>query len=97
MLGPGLALLSFGIAILAGAIVGVVFIILGRIAPTPAPGSGASTSEGALQEMSDEELPPGRYMPFGPFLTASAVLVALLPGWIMVQVQYFWHWYLHLL
>ena len=97
MLGPGLALLSFGIAIFAGALVGVVIIVLERISPSPAPADADSASEGALRETSDDELPPGRYMPFGPFLTASAVLLALLPDWVMLQAHHFWHWYMHLL
>jgi leader peptidase (prepilin peptidase)/N-methyltransferase len=96
LLGPGLALLSFGIAIFAGAIVGIIIIVLEKISPTPAPRHADSTSEGALREILDDELPPGRYMPFGPFLTTSAVLLALLPDWVLLQTQHLWHWYLHL-
>lgn len=94
LLGPGPALLSFGMAIGLGAIVGVVLIIVGRLAPAPAPGTPVSTSEGALQETEDDEASQGRYMPFGPFLTASAVLVALAPTSIMQGAAQLWTWWI---
>ena len=94
MLGPGLALLSFGVSVFVGAIVGVVLIILGALHPTPAPGAAESTSNGALQE-TDEELPQGRYMPFGPFLTASAMLIALAPQWVTVAAHRLLFWWMY--
>jgi len=39
MLGPWLALLSFGFAIVLGALVGIALIIAGALHPTPAPGA----------------------------------------------------------
>ena len=110
MLGPGLALLSFGMAIALGAVVGIVLIIAGSLHPSPAPGSETtdtpakgkgkgkkkdSASEGPLQE-TDEEEPQGRYMPFGPFLTASAMAVALAPDWFLTHAAHAWHWWLSL-
>ena len=94
MLGPGLALLAFGIAIALGAVIGIVLIIGGALHPTPAPGT-ESTSEGALQE-TDADEPQGRYMPFGPFLTASAVMVALLPDWFSRHALLAWQWWMSL-
>ena len=96
MLGPKLALLSFGAAIFAGAVVGIVLIILGALLPAPAPGAAearAAKSEGDLQD--DDELPQGRYMPFGPFLTASAMLVALAPLWVNESANRFFYWWLY--
>lgn len=95
MLGPGLALLSFGIAIVLGAVVGIVLIVLGHLQPTAPPDAADTQSDDPLRETDDEEeeLPQGRYMPFGPFLTASAVLVALAPGWIGTHVGQFFHWW----
>ncbi len=75
---------------------GIVIILLGMLSPTPAPGKADTTSEGALRETADDDTPHGRYMPFGPFLTTSAVLLALEPNWVMLQAQYLWHWYMHL-
>jgi len=94
MLGMKLALLSFGAAIVSGALVGIVLIICGSLAPTPAPGSADAKSEGALQD-ADDELPQGRYMPFGPFLTASAMLVALAPQWVAEAARRFFYWWLY--
>jgi leader peptidase (prepilin peptidase)/N-methyltransferase len=95
MLGPWLALLSFGMAIVLGAVIGIILIIVGSLQPSRAPGTADSTSEGALRETAEEE-PQGRYMPFGPFLTASAVLVALAPGWFATHAALAWHWWLSL-
>lgn len=104
MLGPWLALLSFGIAIALGALVGIALIIAGNLHPTPAPGKetadtpapGKKTAgESPLQE-TDEEEPQGRYMPFGPFLTASAMAVALAPDWFLTHATYAWQWWLSL-
>jgi len=95
MLGPWLALLSFGIAIVLGAVIGIVLIIAGNLQPSRAPGAADSASDGALRETGDDE-PQGRYMPFGPFLTASAVAVALAPGWFATHASLAWHWWLSL-
>jgi len=96
MLGPGLGLLAFGIAIMLGAVIGVLLMIAGNLQPSPAPGKADSTSDGPLRETGEEEEPQGRYMPFGPFLTASAVLVALAPGWFALHALHAWHWWLSL-
>jgi len=95
MLGPRLALLSFGIAVALGAVIGIVLMIAGRLQPSRAPGQADSASDGALRETAEEE-PQGRYMPFGPFLTASAVAVALAPGWFATHASHAWHWWLSL-
>jgi len=95
MLGPWLALLSFGIAIVLGAVVGVALIIAGGLHPSAPPGQTDTASEGALRETGEEE-PQGRYMPFGPFLTASAVVVALAPGWFTAHAAQMWNWWLAL-
>ena len=58
VLGPTLALLSFGLAVVVGAVAGVALLVL------------------RLRRRME-------YLPFGPFLAASALLVLLLPG----QVQ----------
>lgn len=94
MLGPGLALLSFGIAIMLGALVGIVLMIAGALTPSSAPGTETPDTEGALRE--DEELPQGRYMPFGPFLTASAVAVMLAPTWFLATIQQLWQSYMRM-
>ena len=96
LLGAGLALLSFGIAIFCGALVGIVIIIIGMRSPAPEPEKADSVSEGALQETGDDDMPQGRYMPFGPFLTSSAVLLALAPGWVTTQAMHLWQWYMRL-
>ena len=97
LLGLRLALLSFALAVITGAVIGIILLLLDKIAPAPAPGTADSASDGALRETGAEAMPPGRYMPFGPFLTASAVLLALLPGWVTLQTQHLWHWYMHFL
>ncbi len=93
MLGTGLALLSFGLSIVLGALVGIVLIIVGRLQPSLPPDAADSASDGPLQEEGEEELPQGRYMPFGPFLTASAVIVALAPAWFSQHVGQFFRWW----
>lgn len=96
LLGPGLALLSFGIAIMLGAVVGVVLIALGALFDRPAPGSEKAETEGPMQE-TDDDVPQGRYMPFGPFLTGSAVAVALAPEWFLTAAGNLWQWYRHVI
>lgn len=89
MLGPALATLSFGIAIALGAIIGIILIAAGALSRKPAPGSESQAGT------DDDEIPQGRYMPFGPFLTASAVLVALMPDWIANNLAHLWHWWIY--
>jgi leader peptidase (prepilin peptidase)/N-methyltransferase len=106
MLGPKLAAVSFGMAVVLGAVIGMILIVLGNIRRTPAPGAEeekavakrdqqASKSEGPLQEEEEDELPEGRYMPFGPFLTACAVAVAFAPTWFNWAVDAGIVWWLY--
>ncbi|HEY3376724.1 MAG TPA: prepilin peptidase [Armatimonadota bacterium] len=90
MLGPQLALLSFGIAIIFGAVIGVALMIAGTLQRRTAPGAEEGKSPEDI-----EELPQGTYMPFGPFLTASAVLVALAPVWVSTHLAQLWHWWIY--
>jgi leader peptidase (prepilin peptidase)/N-methyltransferase len=95
MLGPGPALLAFGIAVALGAVIGIIFMVSGAFAPK-APAVEPLASEGPLQETPNEDdIPEGRYMPFGPFLTASAVLIAFNPVWFSQQAQKFFHWWFY--
>jgi hypothetical protein len=50
------------------------------------------TVEGEDEE-AEEELPEGNYIPFGPFLTACAVLVALMPHQVLQTAVNLWTWY----
>jgi leader peptidase (prepilin peptidase)/N-methyltransferase len=93
MLGPAAALLSFLLAIGLGAVVGSILLLTGALQSTKAP-APVVESDGPMQEV-DEELPEGRYMPFGPFLTASATLIALAPEWSVTLATNFWHWWLY--
>lgn len=88
MLGPQLAVLSFGIAVAFGAVIGVILMLVGRLRRSHAPGAVAKPEE------SEDDLPQGTYMPFGPFLTASAVLVALAPQWVTTVAAQLWHWWI---
>jgi leader peptidase (prepilin peptidase)/N-methyltransferase len=107
MLGPGLAVLSFGMAVFLGALVGITLIIAGFIAKTPEPGAVESRqakkdaqTRARAQEQADpfdeveDDLPQGRYMPFGPFLTATAMAVALAPDWFMQSVRQLFAWWM---
>ncbi|MEI7833684.1 MAG: prepilin peptidase [bacterium] len=103
MLGPWAALLSFGMAIALGALIGVFLIILGRLKKTPAPGAVEERAEkNAVKrkkqqpapESEEEELPEGTYMPFGPFLTACAVIIYLAPTWWLEQAGRLMNWWL---
>lgn len=92
MLGLKAALLSFGIAVLLGAVIGVILMIAGELKRGPAPSDKTvSTPE------DEEQQPQGVYMPFGPFLTASAVLMALAPQWVLASFAHLWHWWLGLM
>ncbi len=104
MLGPWAALLSFGMAIALGAAVGICLIIAGRIKKAPAPGAVEERAEkNAVQRKKqkepepeeEEELPEGTYMPFGPFLTACAVVVYLAPTWWMEQAGRLMNWWIY--
>ena len=92
MLGPKVALLSFIIAIVFGAVIGIVLMIAGALKKGPAPGS-EETKKKKTPVDDEEELPQGTYMPFGPFITASALLVALAPGWVTTHLSQLWHWW----
>lgn len=107
MLGPSIAMLSFGVSILLGAFIGIALMIAGVLKPSAAPGAeedaaaakaaAAPQAEGGATatDTVDEELPQGRYMPFGPFLTGSAVFVALAPTWFADKAGALWHWWLY--
>jgi len=92
LLGPGLALLSFGMAIMLGAVIGSILIVLGNIRRAPAP-SADTVNDGPMKET--DEQPEGRYMPFGPFLTACAVAIALAPDWFSHTATAAMHWWLN--
>ncbi|HEY3415272.1 MAG TPA: prepilin peptidase, partial [Armatimonadota bacterium] len=76
---------SLGIALLLAAAVGYLLIAMG---------SRARTVPDTEVDIEEEELPAGHYMPFGPFLTASAVIVALAPEWFGTSVQHLFQWWL---
>jgi len=121
LLGPIEALLSFGMAIVLGAVIGIVLMIIGRLVRSTAPGAeeervkapaavqdaapagkgkkkrkGKRAAAAAPAEPAEDDLPQGYYMPFGPFLTAAAVAVALAPEWFVEMVKVFWVWWLTL-
>ena len=91
MLGPGLAGLSFGLAVLLCVLISIPLLISGALKRTPAPGAEEARAPG-----SDAPLPEGLYIPFGPFLTASAVLIALAPLWVWTHAGLLWQWWMHL-
>jgi leader peptidase (prepilin peptidase)/N-methyltransferase len=90
MLGPGLALLSFAAAVFLAAIIGVVLMLTGTLKRSTAPGAEETRAAG-----STEDLPQGIYMPFGPFLTGSALIIALAPQWWALHAAQWWHWWLY--
>ena len=92
MLGVKLALFSFAIAVLFGAIIGVTLMIFGALKRTPAPGNETANKKKSAPEEQSE----GLYMPFGPFLATSALLVMLLPDWLFNHAANLWNWWIHL-
>jgi len=96
LLGPKTALLSFGLAVFAGAVIGI-FVTLARF-------------PGVLKEerKSKKRKPPltlrlilkslrqamRYYIPFGPFMALSAFLLMLAPGPIWAWVKAAWQWWL---
>lgn len=92
MLGVKLALFSFAIAVVFGAIIGIALMIFGALKRTPAPGSEPARKD----DPKAEEQPEGLYMPFGPFLTASAVAVMLLPDWLFNHAAHLWNRWINL-
>lgn len=90
MLGVKLALFSFAIAVVFGAVIGVMLMIFGALKRTPAPGSEPARKDDPQAQ------PEGLYMPFGPFLAASAVLVMLLPDWLFNHTARLWDAWIHL-
>jgi leader peptidase (prepilin peptidase)/N-methyltransferase len=91
MLGTGLALISFGVAVLLCVVISIPLLISGALQRSVAPGAEEARAPG-----NEEPLPQGLYIPFGPFLTASAVCVALAPNWVFLHAGACWHWWLHL-
>lgn len=103
MLGPVAALLSFGIAVVLGAVIGILLMVVGALKRSPAPGeeekrsrAKAEAGEKGGQAPAEDDLPQGTYMPFGPFITASAMLVVLAPHWVITQLAHAWSWWMHL-
>ncbi len=107
-LGPGKAMIAFGIAITLGAVVGIFMIIGGKLKKSKSPASEDRVTA-AVVEIKDkknkkkkvkaipkepEPEPEGYYMPFGPFLTAAAVAVALAPEWTVRTLATLWNWWL---
>ena len=92
LLGVKYALFSFGIAVVFGAVIGIMLMIAGSLTRRPVPGS----EEHAPRSDGEQDAPEGVYMPFGPFLTASAVLVALAPEWFFGHALRLWNWWTHL-
>lgn len=106
MLGPGKAMISFGIAITLGAIVGIFMIIGGKLKKSKSPGSEDKAAANAVQKKNKKKKgktvpeepiaePEGYYMPFGPFLTAAAIAVAYNPEWVVRTLATFWQWWLY--
>jgi leader peptidase (prepilin peptidase)/N-methyltransferase len=91
MLGPRLACISFGIAIVLCVVISIPLLISGSLKRSTAPGAEEDRPAG-----SGAPLPEGLYIPFGPFLTASAVVVAFAPVWVWAQAGILWQWWMHL-
>ncbi len=91
MLGPGLAVLSFGLAIVLCVLLSIPLLITGALKRTAAPGAEEDRAPG-----DEAPLPQGLYIPFGPFLTASAVFIALAPAWVAIHAALLWQWWMHL-
>lgn len=94
MLGPKNALISFGLAVLFGAVIGIALMLAGVLRRGPAPSETERERGPAPAE--DEPVPEGAYMPFGPFITASAVLVTLAPDWVSTRLAHGWTWWMGL-
>ena len=84
--------MSFGLAVLLCVLISIPLLISGSLKRSPAPGAEESRAPG-----SEEPLPEGLYIPFGPFLTASAVLIAFAPLWVWGHASLLWQWWMHLL
>ncbi len=109
LLGPGKAMISFGLAITLGAIVGIFMIVGGTLKKSKSPGSEEKAATANVVSKQDkkkkkkgkpvpevpEEEPEGYYMPFGPFLTASAIAVAFAPEWTVKTLATLWQWWLN--
>jgi leader peptidase (prepilin peptidase) / N-methyltransferase len=72
------------VALLFGVTLVAVLVITSRLIPEEAP---VAEDEPILPE-------GGFYMPFGPFLTAAAVLIVLAPTWVQARAHDLWAWYL---
>ncbi len=112
LLGPGKSMIVFGLAIVLGAIVGIIMIVGGSLKKSKSPASEEKAAAAnvvskpdkknkkkgkpvpAITETKEEE-PEGYYMPFGPFLTAAAVVVAFAPEWAARTVITFWTWWMN--
>lgn len=91
MLGPGLAGLSFAMAVVLCVVISIPLLISGALKRSTAPGAEEERAPG-----DETPLPQGLYIPFGPFLTASAVFIALAPNWVATHAGLLWQWWMHL-
>ncbi|MHB9134005.1 MAG: prepilin peptidase [Armatimonadota bacterium] len=93
---PATPATSFLIGFAFAAVIGIALVLLGKLWEDPDDALRAQEPLPTAAQALDE-LPPGRYMPFGPFLTACAVFVALAPAWFMEKAGDLWHWWMGLM
>jgi leader peptidase (prepilin peptidase)/N-methyltransferase len=89
--GPDNSLLGLIVPLVAGAAVIAALILLAPLWPSQ---TVEVIPEG--EEEPVEELPEGHYLPFGPFLTACAMVVALAPEWIATHAAALWQAYMRI-
>ncbi|HOS43288.1 MAG TPA: prepilin peptidase, partial [Armatimonadota bacterium] len=82
------SLVALAAPIVFGALVIITLVLLEPLWPKQ------TVEDGGPEE--EEELPDGNYIPFGPFLTGCAVLVALMPEQVAAGARALWDWYMHL-
>ena len=83
------ALLAFMLAIILGGIIGGGLHIFGALKKTKSPEKMKGKNE------KSEEEPEGIYMPFGPFLALSAVIISYNPPFFVNAFKTFWHWWVY--
>jgi leader peptidase (prepilin peptidase) / N-methyltransferase len=97
MLGPTLSMLSYGLAVLAGAMLGLVLVgpawvtFLARwlrfaLRRLTAGAARRGTLSGPMR-------PPHTMMPFGPFMAAGALVALLCPAGLPKEAGRVWKWY----
>lgn len=89
--GPENSMVALVAPVIFGVLVIVALILLEPLWPKQ-----TVDVESEDEDEVEEELPEGNYIPFGPFLTACAVLVALLPQQVTHSATALWSWYMHL-